>query len=117
VVDPHARRLIVAAAVRLHVARRLGAGTPCRNLHDAARRLRGADELRRTHGVTFDPGYPGATAGIRTVEGGERLVLACRAHLRGVPAAVVVTSLIRGRPAQVSAAPVEAGVPPEWAPL
>jgi hypothetical protein len=117
VVDPDARRLVVAAAVRLHVAHRFGTRTPCGDLHDAARRLRGADDLLRTHGVTFDPGYPGATAGIHTVEGGERLVLACRANLRGAPAALVITSLIRGRPVQVSAAPVEARVPPDWAPL
>jgi hypothetical protein len=113
-VDPHARRLIVAAAVRLHVARRLGASEPCLDLRAAAHRLRSVDDLRQTHALTFDPDYPGVTAGPRTVHRGERIVLACLARHHDVPAAVVITTLIRGRPPQVSAAPVAAGVPPSW---
>ena len=105
--EPAARRLIVAAALRLHVARCLGAGTPCEDLDETARRLRmPGDRLERTSGLVFEPEYPGVTDGPRTVRGGQRLVLTCLARHRGEPAADVVTTLVLGRPPQVTAAPL-----------
>jgi hypothetical protein len=115
VIDPDARRLIVAAAVRLHVARRLGPDTPCIDLLDTAHRLRMPDEhLRCTYGLAFEPDYPGVTSGEQAVRGGRRLVLVCLARHHGEPAATVITTLILGRAPQVTAAPAVTGVPPTW---
>jgi hypothetical protein len=114
-VDPGARRLIVAAAVRLHVARRLGPGTPREDLVDTAHRLRMPDDhLRCTYGLTFEPDYPGVTAGPQAVRGGHRLVLGCLARHHDEPAATVITTLILGRPPQITAAPADTGPPPTW---
>jgi hypothetical protein len=116
VVAPDARRLVVAAALRLHVARRLGpaplpADLDAGGLEAVADRLRpdavaGDDTLRRAYGLTFEPGYPGAGPGVEQVRGGRRrLVLECAAWRGGEPAAVVVTTLVPGRAPQVSALP------------
>ena len=115
VVEPDARRLIVAAVLRLHVARRLGPDAPCTDLLDAARRLRvPGHALRSTYGLTFEPDYPGISSGPRSVRGGRRLVLACLARHHGEPAATLITTLILGRPPHVAAAPIDVEVPPTW---
>lgn len=104
-----ARRLVVAAALRLHLARRLGpealpADLDAAGLLAIADRLRPVDELDRSYGLSFDPDYPGAGR-VEEVRGGRRLVLVCAAARGGEPAAVVVTTLVPGRVPQVSAAP------------
>jgi hypothetical protein len=75
-----------------------------------------AGPVARAHRLTFGPPYPGVTAGVEETPGGARLVLACTArHLAsGEPAAVVFTTLIAGRPPQVTAAPPGAPIPPHW---
>lgn len=108
--EPAARRLLVAAALRLHLAQRLGPGPLPADLDDdglraAGARLIGDDDLTRRHGLAFAPPYPGTTTGVEAVRGGRRLVLTCRATHRGQPAAVVVTTLVPGRTPLVSAAP------------
>ena len=103
--DLPARRLIVASALRLHVARTLGTGPVGDDLPAAAARLRPADDgLARTHGLAFAPPYPGGGE-VETVRGGTRLVLCCRVTHAGEPAGRVVTVLIPGRPPQVSTLP------------
>lgn len=104
-VDPDARRLIVASALRLHVARTLGTGPLSTDLHTAGRRLRPADDrLARVHGLSFEPTYPG-TGEVEDVRGGQRLVLTCQAAHRGEAVATVVTTLIGGRSPQVTVMP------------
>jgi hypothetical protein len=111
VVDPDAGRLVVASVLRLHVARRLGAGAPCEDLVETAHRLRvPGDHFHRTYGITLDPDYPGVTTGVEEVRGGRRLVLACLADRHGEPAAVI-TTLVLGRPPRVVAAPPGVGLP------
>lgn len=106
--DEAGRRLVVAAVLRRHVAATLGAGPLAADLDPeglrrAAAALRPADDgLARAHGLTFAPDYPGAALG---TAGGARLVLVCRAAHAGEPAALVVTTLLPGRPPQVTAAP------------
>ena len=104
--DPAARRLVVASALRLHVARTLGLGPVGDDLAAAAARLRGGDEvLGREYGLRFDPAYPG-WGDVEAVSGGSRLVLTCRVTHAGEPAGRVVTVLIPGRPPQVSTLPL-----------
>jgi hypothetical protein len=75
-----------------------------------------AGPVARAHRLTFAPPYPGVTAGVEETPGGARLVLACAARdaAGGAPAAVVFTTLIAGRPPQVTAAPPGAPIPPHW---
>ena len=101
--DPAARRLIVASALRLHVARTIGTG-PVDDLPAAAAALVPDPSFSRTHGLAFDPGFPG-WGEVETVHGGSRLVLSCRVSHAGEPAGRVVTVLIPGRPPQVSTLP------------
>jgi hypothetical protein len=77
-----------------------------------------AAPVARAHRLAFDPPYPGVTGGVEETPGGRRLVLACTARHAsgGEPAAVVFTTLIAGRPPQVTAAPPGAPVPPHWRP-
>lgn len=106
---------MVAAALRLHLARRLGpdrlpVDLDADGLRAVADRLRPGDDdlLARAYGLTFDPAYPGRDASVEEVRGGPvraRLVLVCTAERGGEPAAVVVTTLVPGRAPQVSAAP------------
>lgn len=106
--DEAGRRLIVSAVLRRHVVETLGAGPLAGDLgadglRRAAAALRPADDgFARAHGVTFVPCYPGAALGTAR---GARLVLVCRAAHAGEPAALVVTTLVPGRPPQVTAAP------------
>ena len=118
-VEPAARRLVVASALRLHVAQRIGLRVADAATGDdllaLARALRPADDrLARVHGLTFDPGFPGVTAGPEEVAGGRRLVLACLARHAGEPVATVVTTLIPGREPRVATPPPQTGVPARW---
>jgi hypothetical protein len=77
-----------------------------------------AAPVERAHRLRFDPPYPGVTGGVEELRGARRIVLACTAlDAGGAPAAVVFTTLISGRPPQVSAAPADATIPPGWSPL
>jgi hypothetical protein len=77
-----------------------------------------AAPVERAHRLRFDPPFPGVTGGVEELRGARRIVLACTAlEAGGAPAAVVFTTLIAGRPPQVSAAPADAAIPPGWSPL
>jgi hypothetical protein len=77
-----------------------------------------AAPVERAHRLRFDPPFPGVTGGVEELRGARRIVLACTAlDAGGAPAAVVFTTLIAGRPPQVSAAPADAAIPPGWTPL
>ena len=121
--DLEARRLFVSAALTTHAVRSLGGRLPAdgeaRDLLDLARRLgAGIISIQQRYRLSFDPAYPGLTAGAETVGGGPRIVLACGAfdHEQR-PLGVVFTTLIPGRLPQVSVAPAEAGVPEDWRPV
>lgn len=121
--DLEARRLFTSAALTTHAVRslegRLPAGGEARDLLVLAQRLgAGTDPVRRRYGLSFEPSYPGLTAGPEAVGGGPRLVLACRASdAEGRPLGVVFTTLIPGRLPQVSVAPPRAGIPEDWRPV
>lgn len=119
------RRLFVSAALTTHARRsvrgRVAAESDAAGLLGLARLLgEGAEIIQRRHRLRFDPPYPGATAGPEVVRGGSRLVLACavldfrdgEAHI-----GIAFTTLIPGRPPQVSVAPMEAGIPGGWRPV
>jgi hypothetical protein len=77
-----------------------------------------AAPVERAHRLRFDPPYPGVTGGVEELRGARRMVLACTAlDAGGACAAVVFTTLISGRPPQVSAAPADTAIPPGWSPL
>jgi hypothetical protein len=77
-----------------------------------------AAPVERAHRLRFDPPFPGVTGGVEELRGARRIVLACTAlEAGGAPAAVVFTTLIAGRPPQVSAAPADAAIPEGWSPL
>jgi hypothetical protein len=77
-----------------------------------------AAPVERAHRLRFDPPFPGVTGGVEELRDARRLVLACTAlDGAGEPAAVVFTTLIAGRPPQVSAAPADAAIPPGWTAL
>ncbi len=121
--EEQARRLALAAALTGHLRRRLGGRIPANNtgadLLTLARRC--GEELRsveRMDAIHFEPTYPGATPGPEATAGGVRLVLACAAfHADGTPLGVAWTTLIPGRPAQVSIAPAGTPIPEHWQPL
>lgn len=99
--------------LRLHLMRRLGHRIDAEaDLLAVASRLYG-----RPAGVECDPPYPGATAGVERVGGTTRLVLGCVAHRHGEAVGVAYTTLIPGRPPQVSVAPPAAAIPAHWQPL
>jgi hypothetical protein len=118
-----ARRLFVSAALTTHARRslrgRVADDSDAADLIALARLLgEGAEIVRRRHHLRFDPPYPGVTAGPEVVRGGSRLVLACAVfdHEKE-PLGIAFTTLIPGRPAQISLAPMEAGVPGGWHPV
>ena len=77
-----------------------------------------AAPVERAHRLRFDPPFPGVTGGVEELRGARRIVLACTAlDAGGAPATVVFTTLITGRPPQVSAAPADAAVPAGWTAL
>ncbi len=118
--DLEARRLFVSAALTTHAVRGLGGRLPAdgeaRDLVALAVRLRaGTTSIRQRHHISFEPPYPGLTAGPEAVGGGLRLVLACKAfdHEQR-PLGVVFTTLIPGRLPQVSVAPTATRIPEGW---
>ena len=120
ILDLETRRLLISATLtaqaRRHLGRNLAPGS-ARELLDLARGL-DAGSIERAHHLRFEPSYPGVTAGPQNVGGAFRLLLACRVRDRGGAAiGVVFTTLITGRPPQVSVAPAEAGIPEDWQPL
>jgi hypothetical protein len=120
--DLETRRLYLSAALSSRVARSIGrrvaADSDAEDLLALARYLGVQTEhVERNHRLSFEPPYPGVTAGVEVVGGGLRLLLACRIFddeegLLGV----VFTTLIPGRPPLVSIAPAGAPVPEEWLP-
>lgn len=112
-------RLGVSAVLRLHLARRLGLrlGADADLLALAHRLAENPADLARVAGLRFDPPYPGATAGVERVGDTARLVLGCVAHRHDEPIGIAFTTLIAGRPPQVSVAPLVAGIPAHWRPL
>ena len=77
-----------------------------------------AERVECAHHLSFEPSYPGLTAGVvQTISSGLRLLLACRAFDRdGTPLGVVFTTLIPGRFPQVSVAPAVTPIPKRWRP-
>jgi hypothetical protein len=118
--DLETRRLYLSAALTTQAARSIGrrvsADSDAGDLLALARDLGGQMEhAERVHRISFEPPYPGVTVGVEAVGGGLRLLLACRASDRdGRQLGVVFTTLISGRPPQVSVAPAGASVPEEW---
>jgi hypothetical protein len=123
VLDLERRRLLISAALtaqaRRHLGDSLAAGSGPGELLDLARRLKeGAGAVERGYRLSFEPAYPGVTAGPQSVGRTSRLLLACSAHDGdGTPVGVVFTALIAGRPPQVSVAPDGAVIPRDWRPL
>ena len=118
--DLERRRLLVSATLTAQARRRLGdnltAASSAGELLDLARSLNeGAGAVERTYRLRFEPVYPGVTAGPQSIGGTSRLLLACNVRDRGgTPVGVVFTTLIAGRPPQVSVAPPGAGIPEGW---
>ena len=121
--ESETRRLVVSGALTAQARRLLGthvaSDSTAANLLALARRLAGeAEANERRHRLRFEPSYPGLTAGPEVVHGGFRLLLACTAsNDDGTPLGVLFTTLIPGRPPQVSVAPLEARVPEGWRPV
>lgn len=119
--DLETRRLYLSAALTVQVrgliGGRIAADSDARDLQALARDL-DAEHIERAHHLAFDPSYPGVTAGVEVVRGRLRLLLACCAYDRdGRPFGVVFTTLIPGRPPQVSVAPADTPIPEGWEPL
>ena len=118
--DIETRRLYLSAALTTRVLRHIGGrvatDSDARHLLALARDLSTQTErFEQTHHLYFEPPYPGVTAGVQHVGSGLRLLLACCASDRdGEPFGVVFTTLIPGRPPQVSVAPVGAPIPEGW---
>jgi hypothetical protein len=118
--DIETRRLYLSAAlttrVLRHVGGRVAADSEARHLLALARDLSAQTErFEHAHHLYFEPPYPGVTAGVQHVGGGLRLLLACCASDHdGELFAVVFTTLIPGRPPQVSVAPISTPIPKEW---
>ena len=115
-------RLFLSAALANHASRSTGGrvadNSDARDLLLLSRSLH-AERVERAHRLSFEPTYPGITAGVTetTRSGGLRLLLACRAFDRdGAPLGVVFTSLIPGRLPQVSIAPAVTPIPEGWRP-
>jgi hypothetical protein len=118
--DIEARRLYLSASLTMQVVRDIGrrvaANIDARGLSALAQDLGTETErFEHTHSISFEPAYPGVTAGVQNVGGGLRLLLACRVSARdGEPLGVVFTTLIPGRHPQVSVAPYGTPIPEEW---
>ena len=119
ILDLERRRLLISAALTAHARRRLGKRLTAGELLDLAVRLKeDAGPVERGYRLRFEPAYPGVTAGPQTIGSTRRLLLVCRVRDRdGSPLGVVFTTLIAGRPAQVSVAPPGAAIPGDWRPL
>ena len=122
ILDLETKRLLISATLTAQARRRLGrslaAGSSPGELLDLARRLNeGATSIERAYRLRFEPSYPGVTAGPQSAGGTNRLLLGCRASdTNGNPIGVAFTTLIPGRPPQVSMAPAGAGIPEDWRP-
>jgi hypothetical protein len=120
--DLETRRLLISATLTAQTRRRLGsrlaADIKVGELLDLARALsEGASSTEHANRLRFEPPYPGVTAGPQSIGGARRLLLACRAFAHdGSPVGVVFTTLITGRPPQVSVAPAGASFPEGWRP-
>jgi hypothetical protein len=120
--DLERRRLLISAALTAQARRRLGDsladGSGPGELLDLADRLKeGAGPVERGYRLSFDPAYPGVTAGPQIIGRTCRLLLACSVRDQdGAPAGVVFTALIAGRPPRVSVAPDGADIPGDWRP-
>ena len=122
ILDLERRRLLISASLTAQARRRLGdslaAGSGPGDLLALADGLKEvASPVERGYRIGFDPAYPGVTAGPRMIGETCRLLLACKVRDRdGAPIGVVFTTLIAGRPPQVSVAPAGAGIPADWQP-
>lgn len=118
--DLERRRLLISAALTTQTRRRLGsslaANVSVGELLDLACGVgEEAVTIERAYRLRFDPPYPGVTAGPQSVGGTSRLMLACSVRDRvGTPIGAVFTTLIAGRPPQVSVAPAGASIPEGW---
>ena len=118
--DLQRSRLLISAALTAQARRRLGsslaANLSVEELLDLACGMsEGAGTIERAYRLRFDPPYPGVTAGPQSVGGTSRLMLACSVRDRvGTPIGVVFTTLIAGRPPQVSVAPAGTSIPEGW---
>jgi hypothetical protein len=118
--DIETRRLYLSAALTTRILRHIGghvaADSDARHLLALARDLSAQTEcFEHAHHLYFEPPYPGVTAGVQHVGGGLRLLLACCASNRDrEPLGVVFTTLIPGRPPQVSVAPISTPIPEGW---
>ena len=118
--DLERRRLLISAALTAQTRRSLGsslaANVSVGELLDLACGVsEEAGTIERAYRLRFDPPYPGVTAGPQSVGGTPRLILACSVRDRvGTPIGVVFTTLIAGRPPQVSVAPAGASIPEGW---
>jgi hypothetical protein len=118
--DLETRRLYLSAALTAQavrsIGRRVSADSDAGDLLALARDLGGQMEhAGRVHRISFEPLYPGVTAGVEAVGGGLRLLLVCRASDRDRrQLGVVFTTLIPGRSPQISVAPAGAPVPEKW---
>ncbi|QIN78167.1 hypothetical protein GBA65_06195 [Rubrobacter marinus] len=117
VLEREARRLHLSTALTAHAVRSIGGRIPADaapdDLLELARGLgNGIERVASRQHLSFEPPYPGATAGTEGVRGGLRLVLACEARGQGGEAlGVVFSTLIPGRLPSVSVAPAGAPVP------
>jgi hypothetical protein len=117
--DPETHRLYLSTVLTTQAARSIGrvriaADSDASHLLALARNL-GAERVERTHRLSFEPCYPGITAGVQRVSGGLRLLLACRASYHGgEPLGVVFTSLFCGRSRRVCFSPVGSSLPEVW---
>jgi hypothetical protein len=118
--DLERRRLLISAALTTQTRRRLGSSLAANfsvgELLDLGCGVgEEAGTIERAYRLRFDPPYPGVTAGPQSVGGTSRLMLACSVRDRvGTPIGVVFTTLIAGRPPQVSVAPAGASIPEGW---
>ena len=122
ILDLERRRLLISAALTVQARRRLGsilaANVSVGELLDLALGLsEGASSIERAYRLRFEPPYPGVTAGPQSTGGTGRLLLVCKAFAHdGTPIGTVFTTLIAGRPPQVSVAPAGASIPEGWRP-
>jgi hypothetical protein len=117
------RRLLISTTLSANLRRRLGrrvpAGSDPGKLLDVARGLNEvAEPVERVHLLRFDLPYPGVTAGPESVGNSCRRAGACRvSDHEGSAIGVAFTTLIAGRPPQVSVAPPQASIPEAWQPF
>jgi hypothetical protein len=109
---------MLTVLVRRHLVRRIAPDADAEDLIALAGKLgEEAAAIEHLDRLRFEPPYPGVTAGPQSIGGARRLLLACRAFAHdGSAVGVVFTTLITGRPPQVSVAPAGASIPEGWRP-